>query len=145
MSIIVLGSINTDLVIRSSSLPQPGETILGGEFYRAAGGKGANPAVAAARSSREPVTFLAAVGDDSFGRESLAGMRQENLDTRFLKVIPDQPSERAVANVPLKTSPAAVASTAATRGAGRCVTVSPSSTQQPCSPRVMTIREQPAV
>ncbi len=92
MSIIVLGSINTDLVIRSSSLPKPGETILGGEFYRAAGGKGANQAVAAARSSREPVTFLAAVGDDSFGRESLAGLRRENLDTRFLRVVPDQPS-----------------------------------------------------
>ena len=45
MSIIVLGSINTDLVIRTPSLPRPGETILGGEFYRAAGGKGANQAV----------------------------------------------------------------------------------------------------
>src|ERR1051326_5630096 len=92
MSIIVLGSINTDLVIRSRSLPKPGETILGGEFYRAAGGKGANQAVAASRSSREPVTFLAAVGDDSFGRETLAGLRKENLDTRFLKLVPDQPS-----------------------------------------------------
>lgn len=92
MSIIVLGSINTDLVIRSPSLPRPGETILGGEFYRAAGGKGANQAVAAARSSREPVTFLAAIGDDSFGHESLDGLRKENLDTRFLKLVPDQPS-----------------------------------------------------
>lgn len=92
MSIIVLGSINTDLVIRSPSLPRPGETILGGEFYRAAGGKGANQAVAAARSSREPVTFLAAVGDDSFGHESLAGLQRENLDTRFLKLVPGQPS-----------------------------------------------------
>ncbi len=92
MSIIVLGSINTDLVIRSHSLPRPGETVLGGEFYRAAGGKGANQAVAAARSAREPVIFLAAVGDDSFGRESLDSLRSENLDTRFLKVVPDQPS-----------------------------------------------------
>ncbi len=92
MSIIVLGSINTDLVIRSPSLPRPGETILGGEFYRAAGGKGANQAVAAARSSRELVTFLAAVGDDSFGHESLAGLQRENLDTRFLKLVPGQPS-----------------------------------------------------
>lgn len=90
--IIVLGSINTDLVIRSQLLPKPGETILGGEFYRAAGGKGANQAVAASRSSREPVTFLAAIGDDSFGHESLAALRQENLDTRFLKLVPDQPS-----------------------------------------------------
>lgn len=92
MSIIVLGSINTDLVIRSPALPHPGETILGGEFYRAAGGKGANQAVAAARSSREQVTFLAAVGDDTFGGESLAGLKREHLDTRFLKVIPGQPS-----------------------------------------------------
>lgn len=92
MSIIVLGSINTDLVIRSPSLPRPGETVLGGEFYRAAGGKGANQAVAAARSSREPVTFVAAVGDDSFGRESLDGLRKENLDTRFIRLVPGQPS-----------------------------------------------------
>lgn len=92
MSIIVLGSINTDLVIRSPSLPRPGETVLGGEFYRSAGGKGANQAVAAARSSREQVTFLAAVGDDSFGRESLDGLRNENLNTRFLKLVPNQPS-----------------------------------------------------
>ncbi len=92
MSIIVLGSINTDLVIRSPSLPRPGETVLGGEFYRAAGGKGANQAVAAVRSAREPVIFLAAVGDDSFGHDSLVGLKAENLDTRFLKVVSGQPS-----------------------------------------------------
>jgi ribokinase len=92
MSIIVLGSINTDLVIRSPSLPQPGETVLGGEFYRAAGGKGANQAVAAARSSDRRVTFLAAVGDDAFGRESLDGLRRENLDTRFVKTVPARSS-----------------------------------------------------
>lgn len=92
MSIIVLGSINTDLVIRSLALPRPGETVLGGEFYQAAGGKGANQAVAAARSSRDPVLFLAAVGEDLFGRESLGGLQRENLDTRFVKVVAKQPS-----------------------------------------------------
>ncbi len=92
MSIIVLGSINTDLVIRSPALPRPGETVLGGEFYRAAGGKGANQAVAAARSSREPVTFLAAVGDDSFGSESLVALQRENLNSEFIKVVAGQPS-----------------------------------------------------
>ncbi len=92
MTIIVLGSINTDLVIRSGTLPQRGETVLGGEFYRAAGGKGANQAVSSARASREPVTFLAAVGDDVFGQESLAALRRENLDCRFIQVIPGQPS-----------------------------------------------------
>ncbi len=92
MSIIVLGSINTDLVIRSAALPHPGETVLGGEFYRTSGGKGANQAVAAARSCREPVTFLAAVGDDSFGRESLAALQPENLNAEFIKVVIGQPS-----------------------------------------------------
>lgn len=91
-SVIVLGSINTDLVIRSPQLPRPGETVLGGEFFRSAGGKGANQAVAAARSARTPVTFLAAVGDDSFGRESVAALQSENLDLQFLKTITDQPS-----------------------------------------------------
>ncbi len=90
--IIVLGSINTDLVIRSERLPAPGETVLGGELYRAGGGKGSNQAVAAARSSRDPVTFLAAVGDDSFGRESLDALRRENLDCRWIKVVEGQAS-----------------------------------------------------
>ena len=85
-SIIVLGSINTDLVIRSQRLPAPGETVIGGEFYRAAGGKGANQAVAAARAARDRVTFIGAVGDDQFGRESLAGFANENLDCQFIKV-----------------------------------------------------------
>ena len=92
MSIIVLGSSNTDLVIRSGQLPQPGETILGGEFYRAAGGKGANQAVAAARAGADAVMFVAAVGDDAFGREAIAGFRGDNIDCRFIKVVAEQPS-----------------------------------------------------
>ena len=72
-SIIVLGSVNTDLVIRAPRIPKPGETVLGGQFFQAAGGKGANQAVAAARAAREPVLFIAAVGDDAFGQDALAG------------------------------------------------------------------------
>jgi len=90
--IIVLGSTNTDLVIRGPRLPAPGETVLGGEFYRAHGGKGANQAVAAARASSEPVTFIAAVGDDPFGRDALDHFADENLDIRFLKTVPGTPS-----------------------------------------------------
>ena len=90
--IIVLGSTNTDLVIRGPCLPAPGETVLGGEFYRAHGGKGANQAVAAARASGKPVTFIAAVGDDPFGRDALDHFANENLDIRFLKTVPGQPS-----------------------------------------------------
>ena len=62
--IIVVGSINADLVVSGASLPRPGETVIGGRFLQAAGGKGANQAVAAARLSRSPVRFLGAV--DSF-------------------------------------------------------------------------------
>ncbi len=88
-SLIVLGSVNTDLVIRGQRIPQPGETVLGGTFYRSSGGKGANQAVAAARASRLPVAFIAAVGDDAFGREAMSGFENENLDRRFIRVVPN--------------------------------------------------------
>ncbi|HVX15796.1 MAG TPA: ribokinase [Pirellulales bacterium] len=86
--IIAVGSVNTDLVIRVPRLPRPGETVLGGEFLQAAGGKGANQAVAAARASRDPVAFVAAVGDDPFGQQSLKQLAAENLDLRGVRIIP---------------------------------------------------------
>lgn len=88
--VVVLGSVNVDLVIRGPRLPRPGETVLGGEFYQAAGGKGANQAVAAARAAREPVTFLAAVGDDDYGRQMSANFRRENLVVDYIKTVPDK-------------------------------------------------------
>lgn len=90
--VIVVGSINTDLVIRSARLPAPGETVLGGEFYQAAGGKGANQAVAAARASLAPVLFVGAVGDDAFGTAALAGFRRENLNIEFVRTVPGEAS-----------------------------------------------------
>lgn len=92
MSLIVVGSINTDLVVRGPRLPCPGETVLGGDFYRAAGGKGANQAVAAARVNRHRVSLVAALGDDDFGREALAGLRAEQLDCRHVKTVAGQAS-----------------------------------------------------
>ncbi|RPI91076.1 MAG: ribokinase [Planctomycetaceae bacterium] len=90
--VAVLGSVNTDLVIRNVRLPVAGETILGGEFYRALGGKGANQAVAAARAARVPVAFVAALGDDTLGREALEALRRENLDLRCVQMIRGQAS-----------------------------------------------------
>jgi len=90
--IIVLGSVNTDLVIRAPRIPSPGETVLGGEYFQAPGGKGANQAVAAARAARSPVTFIAAVGDDAFGSAARENFGGENLDTQFIKTVPQQPS-----------------------------------------------------
>ncbi|HVC94202.1 MAG TPA: ribokinase [Pirellulales bacterium] len=88
--IIVLGSVNVDLVVRGPCLPRPGETVLGGEFFQAAGGKGANQAVAAARAAREPVVLIAAVGDDDYGRQMLEGFRRENLLTSYIRTEPGQ-------------------------------------------------------
>lgn len=90
--IIVLGSINADMVIRSSRLPGPGETVIGGEFYQAPGGKGANQAVAAARAALAPVTFIGAVGDDHLGHEALDRFKTENLNCDWIKTIPGESS-----------------------------------------------------
>jgi len=90
--IIVLGSVNTDLTVRSSALPEAGETVTGGEFYQVGGGKGANQAVAAARLSHTPVGFIAAVGQDTFGREAIKSFRRENLVTSQIRMIEGQPT-----------------------------------------------------
>lgn len=85
-SVIVLGSINVDLVVRGDRLPTPGETVLGGRFFQAAGGKGANQAVAAARLGLGSVVFIAAVGDDDFGRGMRSQLSGESrLDLRFVR------------------------------------------------------------
>ena len=65
--LFILGSINTDLVITAPYMPAKGETLIGGGFFTAHGGKGANQAVAAARSGAE-VLMCGAVGDDDFGK-----------------------------------------------------------------------------
>jgi ribokinase len=69
--VLVVGSANTDMVLRVPRIPRPGETVLGGAFAMAGGGKGANQAVAAARAGSR-VTFVARVGDDVFGERALA-------------------------------------------------------------------------
>jgi len=82
--IIIIGSTNTDMVIKSKKLPAPGETILGGTFIMNQGGKGANQAVAAARLGGN-VTLVTKTGDDLFGRESLKAFEKEGIDLKFSK------------------------------------------------------------
>ena len=77
--VVVVGSINVDLVVTASHLPRPGETVTGGAFARHLGGKGANQAVAAARAGAA-VTMIGAVGRDADGDESLAALRAEGID-----------------------------------------------------------------
>jgi ribokinase len=97
-SIVVVGSTNTDMVIKASHLPQPGETILGGTFFMSAGGKGANQAVAAARLGGG-VTFIAKIGYDVFGRQSIDLFEKEGIDTSFIVRDKIEPSGVALITV----------------------------------------------
>jgi ribokinase len=82
-SILVVGSSNTDMIIKVQHIPKPGETILGGEFASAAGGKGANQAVGAARAGGD-VTFIARVGRDMFGDKAVAGFVADGIDVDYV-------------------------------------------------------------
>ncbi|MBP5488321.1 MAG: ribokinase [Bacteroidales bacterium] len=79
-TILVIGSSNTDMTIKSPRLPAPGETILGGVFHMGPGGKGANQAVAAKRLGGD-VTFICKVGRDIFGENAVKGYQKEGIDT----------------------------------------------------------------
>lgn len=81
--IVVVGSANMDLIVQAQHVPGPGETILGHDFKTALGGKGANQAVGAARLGAD-VTFVARIGQDSFGDQCLAGYQAEGIDTRYI-------------------------------------------------------------
>ena len=89
--LIVVGSSNTDMIVRAERLPLPGETVLGGDLSIAAGGKGANQAVAAARLGAQ-VTFVARVGQDMFGQQALDNFRREGVDVQYLVADPEAPS-----------------------------------------------------
>lgn len=82
-TIVVVGSINMDLVVRAPRHPQPGETILGSQFATFPGGKGANQAVAAARLGAD-VRMIGRVGEDVFGSALRAALEQDHVDTRFV-------------------------------------------------------------
>src|SRR5262245_56857025 len=85
--IVVAGSINIDLIAHTPRLPKPGETILGTSFHMAAGGKGANQAVAAARMGAS-VAMVGCVGDDAFAKLVLCEMSTASIDMR-VRIDPD--------------------------------------------------------
>ncbi len=89
--IVVVGSSNTDLVVRAPILPAAGQTVLGSSFLTAAGGKGANQAVAAARLGAH-VTFVGRLGADDFGREARRALEEDGVDTSFVVTDADAPS-----------------------------------------------------
>lgn len=81
--VVVVGSINMDLVAVATRFPAPGETISGERFVTVPGGKGANQAVAASRLGAE-VSMVGKVGRDGFGDQLLAVLQQEGVDTRHV-------------------------------------------------------------
>jgi ribokinase len=81
--VAVVGSLNMDLIIRANRIPQPGETILGGRFHTAPGGKGANQAVAAARLGGQ-VSMIGRIGEDAFGKALRENLDMAGVDTRYI-------------------------------------------------------------
>jgi len=96
--IVVIGSTNTDMVIRATHLPAPGETLLGGSFFMNPGGKGANQAVAAKRLGGD-VTFITKTGNDIFGDTALKQFKAEGINTKFMLRDQHNPSGVALITV----------------------------------------------
>ena len=96
--IIVIGSSNVDMVVRTSHLPAPGETILGGEFFMNQGGKGANQAVAIKRLGGNLI-FMAKLGNVVLGRQSVGYFKKEGIDTRYIALDEDSASGVALISV----------------------------------------------
>lgn len=94
--ILVVGSLNADLVVRVSRFPQPGETISGEDLQTIPGGKGANQAVAAARQGVS-VAMLGRVGNDSFGPELIHNLKQNGVDTAHVQI--DEASSTGTATI----------------------------------------------
>ena len=96
--IVVIGSSNSDMVIQSSKLPSPGETVMGKKFFMNPGGKGANQAVAASRMGGS-VAFIARVGNDLFGKQAVHTFKKEGIDTAFVVADTQNPSGVALISV----------------------------------------------
>lgn len=108
--IVVIGSTNTDMVVKALHLPKPGETIIGDTFFMNPGGKGANQAVAISRLGGK-ISFISKIGEDMFGRQSRKHFQKENIDISYLFTDPDHPSGIALITVD--------------RNAENCIVVSP--------------------
>ena len=89
--IVVIGSCNTDMVVKANRLPVPGETVLGESFLMCPGGKGANQSIAAARLGGD-VTFIAKTGNDLFARQSIELFETEGINTNYIFSDPNHPS-----------------------------------------------------
>jgi ribokinase len=89
--VVVVGSLNVDLVVQADRLPVPGETVLGGRFIVHDGGKGANQAVAAARAGAS-VVMIGAVGADAYGERAVAALDAEGVDVSRIRRVEGEPT-----------------------------------------------------
>jgi ribokinase len=89
--IVVIGSANMDMIVRTNHIPRAGETVLGEKFIQSRGGKGANQAVAAARLGAE-VTFVARLGQDHFGQAAQEAYEKEGINTKYIVWDTEMPS-----------------------------------------------------
>lgn len=96
--IVVIGSSNTDMVIKSERFPAPGETVIGDTFLMNSGGKGANQAVSIARLKGN-VTFISKIGDDVFGKRSIELYKSEGINTTHIFIDSQNPSGVAIISV----------------------------------------------
>ena len=96
--LLVIGSSNTDMVVKIKTLPRPGETVIGGAFLMNAGGKGANQAVATARLGGD-VAFICKTGNDIFGQQAVQMFQQEGMDTSYVFTDTENPSGVALITV----------------------------------------------
>jgi ribokinase len=96
--VVVVGSINVDLVVIADRFPRPGETLIGTSFARHPGGKGANQAIAAARMGARTI-MIGAVGADPFGAFMRDTLSQAGVDTGLVRTVPDVPTGIAVITV----------------------------------------------
>jgi ribokinase len=96
--IIIVGSTNMDMVVKTSHIPAHGETVLGGSFFMNPGGKGANQAVAVARLGGEAI-FISKMGNDVFGKQSFQLFEEEGIDTKYILSDDELPSGVALITV----------------------------------------------
>jgi ribokinase len=90
-SVVVIGSLNMDIVVEADRPPQMGETVAGNHVHFIPGGKGANQAVASARLGAK-TTMIGAVGNDAFGAELRGALQREGIDVRAVKTVQDIPT-----------------------------------------------------
>ena len=112
---VVVGSVNLDITVRTERLPSPGQTLLATSIHRTGGGKGANQAVAAARAGATRTALIAAVGMDGDGDALLDALTRDGIDVSGVRRCDDQPTGVALITVDARAENTIVVAAGANR------------------------------